>query len=60
MAAPVIVDPILIIPTTEDFEKLLSGSVEQPADKDEEMLTDLLTTKHKLKVDEKGEFTVFE
>ena len=44
--------------TEEDFEKLLSGSVEQPNDKDEEMLADLLTTKHKLKVDENGEFTV--
>ena len=31
MAAPVIIDPIFIIPTTEDFEKLLTAKLSYEA-----------------------------
>ena len=44
--------------TEAQFETLINNSGDPSDDKDAEMLADLLKTKHKLKVDENGEFTV--
>ena len=44
--------------TEVEWEELLSSDGNQEVDEDKEMLADLLKTKHKLKVDENGEFTV--
>lgn len=41
-----------------EWEALINGNGQAETDEDKEMLADLLHTKHKLKVDENGEFTV--